>query len=310
MDITSDEATDVVVEAFSQTPDDRLREVLISATKHLHSFVRDVNPTMAEWEVAIDFLTRTGHQCDNVRQEFMLLSDVFGVTMLVETLESLRVSADTTAATVLGPFHMTDSPKRRLGESIDLVGADVPCIVEGTVSDVDGNPIPHATVDVWQADNEGFYDVQFEAGLPEGNGRGLFTTDENGHYWFKTVKPAYYPIPTDGPVGELLTASNRHPNRPAHIHFIADAPGFSPITTHCFIANSPYIDSDAVFAVKSSLITEFIDVDDADRARSFGTSNPFHYARFDIKLAPVGAANLAGATESTGDTALSETPGL
>jgi protocatechuate 3,4-dioxygenase beta subunit len=204
---------------------------------------------------------------------------------------------------------MTDSPARELGESIDLVGAGVPCIVEGTISDVDGNVIPHATVDVWQADNEGFYDVQSEAGLPEGNGRGLFTADENGHYWFRTVKPAFYPIPTDGPVGELLNASNRHPNRPAHIHFIADAPGYSPITTHCFVANSPYIDSDAVFAVKSSLITEFIDIEYADRASDFGVSAPFQYARFDIRLAPVGATDPSGATESTGDTALSDASG-
>ncbi|RFA06998.1 6-chlorohydroxyquinol-1,2-dioxygenase [Subtercola boreus] len=290
MDVTSEEATDVVVEAFSKTPDPRLREVLVSATRHLHAFVQEVDPTMAEWEVAIDFLTRTGHKSDDVRQEFMLLSDVFGVTMLVETLESLRHSNATTAATVLGPFHMTVSPRRELGESIDEIGSAVPCIVEGTVTSVTGEPIPHATVDVWQADSEGFYDVQTEAGLPEGNGRGFFTADENGAFWFRTVVPAFYPIPTDGPVGELLRASARHPYRPAHIHFIADAPGFLPITTHCFVADSPYIDEDAVFAVKSSLITPFERNDDLVAASRFGLDQPFDHARFDIVLAPAEGA--------------------
>lgn len=286
MDVTSGEATDVVVEAFSKTPDPRLREILISATTHLHAFVKEINPTMAEWEIAIDFLTRTGHKCDDVRQEFMLLSDVFGITMLVETLESLRHSDATTAATVLGPFHMTVSPSRELGDSIDMVKAGVPCIVEGTVTSVTGEPIPRATVDVWQADSEGFYDVQTEAGLPEGNGRGLFTTDENGHYWFRTVIPAWYSIPTDGPVGELLNASNRHPNRPAHIHFIGAATRYLPITTHCFVAESPYIDEDAVFAVKSSLITPFERINDPDAAARFGVDGPFDHARFDLVLAP------------------------
>jgi hydroxyquinol 1,2-dioxygenase len=287
MDVTSEEATEVVVEAFSKTPNKRLREILISATQHLHAFVKEINPTMAEWEVAIDFLTRTGHKSDDVRQEFMLLSDVFGITMLVETLESLRHSDATTAATVLGPFHMTISPNRNLGASIDEVGGGVPCIVEGTVTSVSGTPIPHATIDVWQADSEGFYDVQSEAGLPEGNGRGFFTADENGYFWFRTVVPAYYPIPTDGPVGELLRASGRHPYRPAHIHFIAAAPGFLSITTHCFVADSPYIDEDAVFAVKSSLITRFERDTDADSAARFGLDGPFDHARFDLVLAPV-----------------------
>lgn len=290
MDVTSDEATDVVIESFANTPDPRLREILISATKHLHAFVQEINPTMAEWEVAIDFLTRTGHMSDDVRQEFMLLSDVFGITMLVETLESLRHSDATTAATVLGPFHMTVSPTRALGESIDEIGAGTPCIVEGTVTSVTGEPIPHATIDVWQADSEGFYDVQPEAGLPQGNGRGLFTADENGYFWFRTVVPAFYPIPTDGPVGQLLKASNRHPYRPAHIHFIGDAPGFLPITTHCFVADSPYIEQDTVFAVKSSLITRFDRIDDPAAGARFGLEGPFDHARFDLVLAPVRGA--------------------
>jgi protocatechuate 3,4-dioxygenase beta subunit len=286
MDVTVEEATDVVVEAFAKTTDDRLRGVLTSLTRHLHDFVREVNPTMAEWEVVIDFLTRTGHKCDDVRQEFMLLSDVFGITMLVETLESLRFAEGATAATVLGPFHMVESPSRELGDNINMVGDEMRCVVEGQVTSIDGTPLPGAVVDVWQANDEGFYDVQPEAGLPLNNGRGLFTCDQEGRYWFRTVTPSFYPIPTDGPVGELLHATNRHPNRPAHIHFIAEAVDHYPLTTHCFVADSPYIDADAVFAVKSSLITDFPIIDNPDLAASFGVTNPFRHARFDITLAP------------------------
>lgn len=291
MDITTDEATDVVVEAWSGTSSDRLWEVLASLTRHLHNFVREVDPTMAEWELVIDFLTRTGQKCDDVRQEFMLLSDVFGITMLVETLESLRHSPGATAATVLGPFHMVESPPRELGDSVNLTGRGMPCVVEGSITSTDGTPLPGATVDVWQANDEGFYDVQFEAGLPRNNGRGLFTSDDRGHFWFRTVTPSFYPIPTDGPVGELLAATSRHPNRPAHIHFIADADGHHPLTTHAFVAGSPYIDSDAVFAVKSSLIIDFPEVDDPELAAKFNVSNPFRHARFDIKLGPVPGSN-------------------
>jgi hydroxyquinol 1,2-dioxygenase len=286
MDFTADQSADVVVEAFSRTEDPRLRSVLTSLTRHLHAFVREVDPTMAEWEKVIDFLTRVGHTCDDTRQEFILLSDVFGVTMLVETLESERSSAGSTPSTVLGPFHMVESPARELGDTIDLVADGVPCVVEGRVTDTAGTPLPGATVDVWQADDKGFYDVQKPGEMPDRNGRGLFTTDAEGRYWFRTVKPAHYPIPTDGPVGELLEATSRHPNRPGHIHFIGAAEGHQPVTTHAFVADSDWIDSDAVFAVKSSLLTEFELVDDPDRAARFGVSAPFHHARFDLVLAP------------------------
>jgi catechol 1,2-dioxygenase len=286
MDFSAEQSVDVVVEAFSRTEDPRLRSVLTSLTRHLHAFVRDVDPSMAEWEKVIDFLTRTGHKCDDNRQEFILLSDVLGVTMLVETLESEHKSTASTPTTVLGPFHMVESPSRALGDTIDLVGGGVPCIVEGRVTDVEGTPLPGATVDVWQADDKGFYDVQKPGEVPDRNGRGLFTTDADGRYWFRTVKPAYYPIPTDGPVGQLLDATSRHPNRPGHIHFIGAAKGHHPVTTHAFVADSEWIDSDAVFAVKSSLLIDFPLVDDAGLAESFGVTAPFHRARFDIVLAP------------------------
>lgn len=287
MDISAEQATSVVVEAFSRTPNSRLREVLTSLTENLHNFVREIDPTMAEWEIAIDYLTRVGQMCDDTRQEFMLLSDVLGVTNLVEQLESQRTNVGATQTTVLGPFHMVASPVRSLGELIMPIGDGDPCLVVGQVTDVDGRPLNGATVDVWQADHVGFYDVQLQDSVELGTGRGLFTADENGRFWFRTVTPAPYPIPTDGPVGELLNATCRHPNRPAHVHFIAEAPGFHSITTHAFVAGSPYIDSDAVFAVKGSLIIDFRWVDDEQEARRVGLPNPFRKANFDLKLAPV-----------------------
>ena len=202
-------------------------------------------------------------------------------------LEGSSPQASTaTESTVLGPFHMVTSPRRHLGDSIDLVGAGPPCLVTGRVLSVGGTPLPGAEIDVWQADDHGFYDVQQPGIQPEANGRGLFTADADGAFWFRTVLPCHYPIPTDGPVGTLLLATNRHPYRPAHIHFIATAPGYRPVTTHIFVAGSPYIESDAVFAVKKSLITEFTPVDDPGQAARYGLDGPFHLANFDIVLQP------------------------
>jgi hydroxyquinol 1,2-dioxygenase len=284
-DFTEETAADAVVESFANTPDPRLRELLTSLARHLHAFVRDTEPTIAEWERAIEFLTATGHKCDDERQEFILLSDVFGVSMLVETINNRKTSG-ATESTVLGPFHVVTSPRRELGESIDLVRTGPPCVVEGRVLSADGTPLPGAEIDVWQANDQGFYDVQQPDVQPRGNGRGLFTTDENGSFWFRTIVPSHYPIPTDGPVGALLNATKRHPYRPAHIHFIATAPGHRPLTTHIFVAGSPYIESDAVFAVKKSLITDFAPVNDPGQAARYGVDAPFRMAHFDIILQP------------------------
>jgi len=273
MDFTEESATAAVIASFDATPDPRLREILTSLTTHLHAFVKETRPSRQEWEHAIEFLTEVGHTCDDTRQEFVLLSDVLGVSMLVETINGTEVGG--TEATVLGPFHMTESPSRALGETIDEIGTGTPCTVSGTVTGLDGVPLRDAEVDVWQCNEDGFYDVQQPDTQPAGNGRGVFRTDENGRFHFRTVVPSHYPIPTDGPVGRLLNATNRHPYRPAHIHFIAQAEGYEPVTTHVFVADSPYIDSDAVFAVKKSLITEF--VADGDR----------RHAEFGIVLAKV-----------------------
>jgi hydroxyquinol 1,2-dioxygenase len=285
MDFTEETATGAVVASFEGAADPRLREVLGSLVRHLHGFVREVEPTFEEWERAIGFLTATGQKCDDTRQEFILLSDVLGVTMLVDAINH-RTATEATDSTVLGPFHMVASPRREVGDTIDLVATGEPCVVTGRVLSLDGSPLAGALVDVWQADDHGFYDVQQPGTQPQGNGRGLFTCDDDGRFWFRTVTPSPYPIPTDGPVGRLLTATGRHPYRPAHIHFIVAADGHLPVTTHIFVAGSPYLDSDAVFAVKQRLITDFARVDDPDQAAAFGVEAPFRHAEFDVVLQP------------------------
>ena len=275
--------TDEAVASLEGTADPRLRELLTGLIRHLHAFARETRLTQAEWERAIGFLTETGKMCTDTRQEFILLSDVLGLSMLVETINGDH-AAGSTESTVLGPFHMTESPVRELGANIDLVGGGEPCVVSGRIVSDDGTPLPGALLDVWQADGNGFYDVQRPDLQPPGNGRGLFTADAEGRFWFRTCVPSPYPIPTDGPVGELLKATGRHPYRPAHIHFIASAEGHTPVTTHIFVAGSDYLDSDAVFAVKQSLVEDFTPTDDPSLAREFGIENPFRHARFDLVL--------------------------
>jgi hydroxyquinol 1,2-dioxygenase len=296
MDFTEETATDAVVASFAGTPDPRLREILTSLVAHLHGFVREVEPTIEEWEHAVEFLTATGQMCDDKRQEFILLSDVLGISMLVETINHRKTTA-ATESTVLGPFHVVASPLRELGDTIDLVGTGQPCVVTGRVVSLDGSALEGALVDVWQASDHGFYDVQQPDVQPLGNGRGLFTTAAGGRFWFRTVVPSPYPIPTDGPVGDLLQSTNRHPNRPAHIHFIVGAEGHSPVTTHVFVAGSPYIDSDAVFAVKHSLIQKFVEVDDPDQAAAYGVDVPFRLASFDIVLQPAEIPGAGGVSQ-------------
>ena len=285
MDFTEETATGAVVASFAGAADPRLREILGSLVRHLHGFVREVEPSFAEWEQAVGFLTATGQKCDDTRQEFILLSDVLGVTMLVDAINH-RKASEATESTVLGPFHQVESPRRELGDTIDLVAGGEPCVVTGRVAGLDGTPLAAATVDVWQADDHGFYDVQQPGTQPQGNGRGLFTCDGDGRFWFRTVTPSPYPIPADGPVGALLGATGRHPYRPAHIHFIVAAGGHLPVTTHVFVAGSPYLDSDAVFAVKQSLVRDFTVVDDPGQAAAYGVEAPFRHVNFDVVLQP------------------------
>jgi catechol 1,2-dioxygenase len=280
---TEDTVTKEAVQSLRSTDDPRLREVLAALIRHLHAFARESRLTQREWETAVAFLTATGQTCTDTRQEFILLSDVLGLSMLVETVNG-HSDPGSTESTVLGPFHMTESPVRELGADIDLVGTGEPCVVSGVVRSADGTPLPGAVLDVWQADPHGFYDVQQPELQPPGNGRGLFTADAEGRFWFRTCVPSAYPIPTDGPVGALLKATGRHPYRPAHIHFIVSAEGHAPVTTHIFVAGGAYLDSDAVFAVKESLVKDFTPTDDPALAGEFGMPNPFRHARFDLVL--------------------------
>ena len=282
MDFTEDTAVTAVKDSIAPGTDPRVAELVGGLVEHLHAYVREVRPTVEEWNTAIGFLTEVGQKCDDTRQEFVLLSDVLGVSMLVETINGQETG---TESTVLGPFHMTESPRRKIGDTIDLMsdgGGD--CVMDLRVLDSAGTPLPGAEVDIWQCTADGFYDVQQPDVQPPGNGRGLFRSDDDGRVRFRTVVPSHYPVPTDGPVGGLLGALGRHAYRPAHVHVIARAEGHRELTTHLFVAGSSYIDSDAVFAVKKSLVVDFERVEDPEVAARYGVDGPFRLARYDVVL--------------------------
>lgn len=248
--------TDAVLERIARTPDPRIHEISAALVRHLHAFIREVRPTQAEWEQGIAFLTATGHMCTDTRQEFILLSDTLGVSMLVDAINHDHQAA-VTESTVLGPFYVEGPPELPCGSDIsgDLTGEPMFC--SGSVTAPDGTPLANAIVDVWHSDEDGYYDVQHtgeEAGIVA---RARFRTDADGRFHFWSIKPAAYPIPHDGPVGKMLEAQGRHPWRPAHVHFMIDAPGYEKLITHVFENGDPYLDSDAVFGVKDSLIRDF-----------------------------------------------------
>jgi hydroxyquinol 1,2-dioxygenase len=245
--------TDAVVASFAGTEDDRVREVLGSLTRHLHAFARDVRLTSEEWEAGIGFLTRVGHLTDDRRQEFILLSDVLGLSMQVV---GINAPADprATESTVFGPFFVDGAPEVALGGDIAHGAKGTPCWVTGTVTDTAGTPLAGARIDVWEADDDGLYDVQREGG--EAAGRGWLRSGPDGGYRFWSVRPSPYPIPDDGPVGDLLAATGRSPMRPAHLHFKVEAPGHRTLVTHLFVAGDPHLGSDAVFGVKDSLVVD------------------------------------------------------
>ncbi len=252
----SDETlTQAVIARLATAKDARLKEIMTRLVTHLHAFVREVELTEAEWFEAIRFLTATGQKCDDKRQEFILLSDLLGVSMLVDAINH-RKPRGATESTVLGPFYVEGAPDLPSGASIAGDTPGEPTEVSGRVLTPEGKPIAGATLDVWQASTNGLYDIQDPKQTPF-NLRGRFRTDERGTYAFRTVKPTSYPVPTDGPAGEMLRAIGRHPYRPAHIHFIVSAPGYESVTTHLFVAGDPYLESDAVFGVKNSLVVDF-----------------------------------------------------
>jgi hydroxyquinol 1,2-dioxygenase len=279
-----DNSAEVVLARMAKDIDPRMREVMTSVIRHLHEAVKEIRPTHEEWLKAIQFLTKTGQMCTDWRQEYILLSDTIGVTMLVDAINHSHGS-EITESTILGPFYVENPPHRENGFNICLDGKGEPLVVRGRILDESGKPIAGATVDAWQTNDEGFYDVQQKGIQPEMNLRGIFTTNDKGEYWFRSSKPRYYPIPGDGPVGELLTAMGRGVNRAAHIHFIVKATGYETVITHVFPPDCPYLEEDSVFGVKESLIGDFKHIDDPAAAKALGFAGPFWSVDWDMTLA-------------------------
>lgn len=284
--LADEDLTRAVLASFGNSKSERFREVVQSLVRHLHAFVSEVELTEEEWSKGIDFLTRTGHITDDKRQEFILLSDVLGVSMLVIGINNKK-PAGATESTVFGPFFVEGSLRSANGDDIANGAPGEPCFMQGRVLSVKGEPIPDARIEVWQADDEGFYDVQYD-NLSEARGRGHLYSDEEGRYWFWSVKPEAYPIPDDGPVGELLDAANRSPMRPAHVHFMVKAPGYQTLITHVFAEGDRHLDSDAVFGVKSSLITGFERQEPGTAPDGREMDVPFYTMDYDIVLATSG----------------------
>jgi len=283
---TVDDITADVLERFAATPQPRLKEIMLSLIGHLHAFVKDVDLTEAEWFQAIEILTRAGHLSGDKRQEFILFSDTLGVSMVVDLLNH-RKPDGATESTVFGPFHRQGAPQMPWGGNIAHLDREgPPALVGGRVLDLDGRPIEGALLDVWQAQTSGLYDSQ-DSNLDEMHMRGKFRTDAGGRYLVRTVLPVHYPIPSDGPVGAMLRATGRHPWRPAHIHFVVSADGYEPVTTHIFDRADEYLGSDAVFAVKDSLICDFTrhEAPDAE-VLQLGIAGPYYTTEFEFHLKP------------------------
>ncbi len=285
---TESELADAVIARMDRVQDPRFKQIMTSLVRHLHAFAREVELTEEEWFEGIKFLTAVGQKCDDKRQEFILLSDVLGLSMLVVAMNH-RAPEGATESTVLGPFFVHGAPE--FDNDADLTrGAKIPgepTYVTGRITSVDGKPVAGATIDVWQARANGVYDIQDPSS--EFELRGRIKAGPDGRYGFKTYKPAFYGVPTDGPVGIILDKMARHPMRPAHLHMIVNAPGYQQVITHVFVKGDPYLESDAVFAVKPSLVADFRRVDAPEEAKRLGLPNPFTRVEFDIRLAAEGA---------------------
>ncbi|WP_315758509.1 MULTISPECIES: intradiol ring-cleavage dioxygenase [unclassified Bradyrhizobium] len=285
------ELTEAVVASFEGTPDPRAKFLLQELVKSLHDYVRRTELTFDEWAAAIDFLTRTGQTCTASRQEFILLSDVLGVSMLVDAINH-RDRAGATETTVLGPFYVGEHKVTPHGTDIsaDLKGEKM--FVQGRVTDLSGAPLAGAAVDVWHADDEGFYDSQRPSYESDGpSSRARFITDADGRFFFRTILPCSYPIPTDGPVGRMILETKRHPMRPAHVHFLVDAKGYEPLITHVFVGGDEYLDSDVVFGVKDDLVAQVERRSDAVMPDGKLAVGPWHFMTYDFRMKPgAGAA--------------------
>ena len=273
--LNQDTITQAVIARLASTPDPRLKEIMTSLVQHLHAFAREVKLTEAEWMQGIEFLTATGQMCSDKRQEFILLSDTLGLSMLTVAMNNDK-PLGCTEPTVFGPFFLEDAPRYELGADVANGARGEPCMVRGTVKSLDGTPIPNALINVWQADADGQYDVQY-AHLAHPQARGILNADAGGNFHFKTILAEAYPIPSDGPVGQMLAATQNHPWRPAHLHFMIEAAGYERLITHVFRDHDPYLDSDVVFGVRSSLIADWVKLPDGS-----------HSLEFNFVLNPVG----------------------
>ena len=281
-----EQITAEVLQSFQDCADERLREVMLALVRHLHALAEEVRLTPAEWERAIEVLTRTGQITDERRQEFILWSDSLGLSTLVDALEH-ELPPGATESTVLGPFYVPGSALREYGDNIAAEAAGVPALVHGRVLNLDGDPVPGAELDVWQNGDDRLYAVQ-RPEAPEDHLRGRFIAREDGSYAFVAVRPVPYPIPYDGPVGAMLEATSRHPWRPAHIHMIVRAEGYRTLTTHIFDGASEFLSSDAVFAVKPSLVREFSEHARDDPHTPPGVEGDWVSVRNDLVLTSAG----------------------
>jgi hydroxyquinol 1,2-dioxygenase len=279
--VTEANLTDVVLERWKDISDPRLRQIMQSLIKHLHGFVREIEPTQAEWATAIDWLTRTGKMCSEKRQEFVLTSDVLGVSMLVDAINH-RQASEATPSTVEGPFHVANAPAIANGGSMAEGAPGVPCFVTGKVRGLSGEPIAGAVLDLWQTDGEGLYEDQRDTKGPWM--RGLYRTQADGSFLIRTVAPIGYTIPMDGTVGELMNRTNISHMRPAHIHFAVSAPGYKELVTHLFRRGDEYIETDVVYAVKEPLIVDFVQKKSGKAPTGETLATPFFEVRYDFVL--------------------------
>jgi hydroxyquinol 1,2-dioxygenase len=283
---TEDDITTQVVERFESTPDPRLRAIMQSLVKHLHAFAKEVQLTEQEWFAGIEFLTAVGKKCAHNRQEFILLSDTLGLSMVTDLINH-KGAGSATETTVLGPFYREGAPELPPGGNMgELDPTGMPLLISGQVTDPSGKPIAGAVLDCWQASSVGVYDSQMGDGEELGM-RGVYRTDSEGRYLLRTTRPKWYPIPTDGPVGDMIRATNRHPYRPGHVHYKISAPGYQTLVTHIFDSASRYLDSDTVFAVKDSLVVNFEERQTQDEtAARLGLPTPYATGEFNFVLMP------------------------
>lgn len=282
--LDEDNITRAVIAMHANSKNVRLREIMTNLVQHLHAFAREVRLTEDEWFQGINFLTEVGHITTETRQEFILLSDTLGLSMLVTALNNKKPKG-CTEATVFGPFHVEGSPHVELGGDVANGARGEPCYVRGSIVGLDNRPVPNAELQVWQADEAGFYDVQYGEDAPH-RARATLLADAEGHFHFKTIRAEAYPIPHDGPVGRMLEALGRHPWRPAHLHFMISAPGYERLITHVFRNGDRYLDSDAVFGVRSSLIADWIEHPPGPAPDGVQSEVPFYTLDFRFVLNP------------------------